>query len=251
MTDCYEVKNTGNIDLTFHDLVDSELGAILNAFPYMFSPGNSVFVTQTAFVDVTTVNTATWTAYNPVDGGVLPPGEATASDMATVTVDLPDPAIVLTKTVGLDINACAPTDTIAVPQNTEVTYCYFVENTGNTPFNLHDLVDSELGSILSGFAYDLTPGSSVWLTQTATIAVTTLNTATWTAVLTPLDGIISAQATDVATVTVLPPTAVVLTGLQAAPSEADRTLALPMLLAAVLATGGALAWRRRRRRLAP
>ncbi len=251
VTYCYEVENTGNIDLTFHNLVDTELGTILNAFPYSLSPGSSVFVTQTAFIDVTSVNTATWTAYNPVEGPGLPPGEAMASDTATVTVDLPDPAIVLTKTVGLDANVCAATDMIIVPENTEVTYCYFVENTGNTPFNLHDLVDTELGNILLDFPYLLTPGSTVWMTQTATIAVTTVNTATWTAVLAPVEGNITAQATDVATVTVLPPTAVRLDSLQAASSEADRTLVPPMLLAAVVAAGGVLAWRRRRRSLAP
>ena len=249
VTYCYTVLNTGNLTMTTHSLVDSELGTILSDFPYALSPGSSVFVTQTAFVDVTTVNIGTWTASNPPGGG-LPPGEAMATDTATVTVVAPDPAIVLTKTVGLDANACATTDMITVPSGgVDVTYCYTVQNTGNITMTVHDLVDSELGTILSSFPYMLTPGASVFVTATANIAVTTVNTATWTASSVNPTSVVS--STDSATVVVMPPTAVRLASLQAASGEADRTLALPMLLAAVLTAVGVLTWQRRRHRLVP
>jgi hypothetical protein len=68
-----------------------------------------------------------------------------------------------------------------VAAGTAVTYCFLVTNTGLTTFTRHDLEDSHLGTILDGFPYNLTPGASVFLTQTAVITQTTVNTATWTA----------------------------------------------------------------------
>jgi uncharacterized repeat protein (TIGR01451 family) len=105
-----------------------------------------------------------------------------AVDDVSVTACLPGtPAITLEKTVGTDPMVCASTDTVTVAPGTEVTYCYEVTNTGDISLGLHDLVDSELGAILNDFPYTLMPGASAFLTQTATIADTTVNTATWTA----------------------------------------------------------------------
>jgi hypothetical protein len=39
---CYEVRNTGDITLTLHDLDDDQLGPLLSAFPYGLGPGQSV-----------------------------------------------------------------------------------------------------------------------------------------------------------------------------------------------------------------
>ncbi|MFO7683161.1 MAG: hypothetical protein R6X34_24265, partial [Chloroflexota bacterium] len=106
-------------------------------------------------------------------------------DVDNVTVQScqvdPAPAIELVKTVGTDPSICAGTNEIMVQTGTEVTYCYTVENTGNVTLNNHDLDDTELGSILSGFTYALAPGASAFITETAVISVTTVNTATWTA----------------------------------------------------------------------
>ncbi len=195
VTYCYEVENTGDVTLNLHDLDDSELGTILSAFPYALSPGASAFLTATATITASTVNTATWTAYNagPID-------VVTATDTATVKVLAP--AIALRKTVGTDPAICALTDEIAVPPGTDVTYCYEVENTGDVTLSFHDLDDSELGVLLSGFPYALSPGASAFLTATATITVTTINTATWTAYNAgPIDVV---KAVDTATVTVSP-----------------------------------------------
>jgi uncharacterized repeat protein (TIGR01451 family) len=114
---------------------------------------------------------------------------------------VPNPAITLAKTVGTDPSVCATTDSIEVPAGTEVTYCYMVTNTGDVSFDLHSLVDSELGLILEDFTYFLNPGTSAFITATAVITETTVNTATWNAADTA-DGF-GAQATDTATVTVL------------------------------------------------
>jgi uncharacterized repeat protein (TIGR01451 family) len=111
--------------------------------------------------------------------------------------------IALTKTVGTDSSVCATTDEITVVGGTAVTYCFEVENTGDLTLNLHDLDDSELGSILSGLSYALDPGASVFITETVVITATTINTATWTAYNAgPAD---VATASDTATVTVVVP----------------------------------------------
>jgi hypothetical protein len=51
--------------LTRHTLDDVQLGNLLFDFPLALSPGASVFVTATETIATTTVNAATWTAYNP------------------------------------------------------------------------------------------------------------------------------------------------------------------------------------------
>jgi hypothetical protein len=174
VTYCYKVTNTGDLTLGVHDLQDSELGSVLSDFYYSLMPGASAFLTATVQITETTVNTATWTAYNPG-----PINLSTASDSATVEIF--QPAISLEKTVGTDANACASTNQITVPPGTQVTYCYEVTNTGELALSLHDLKDSELGSMLSGFSYSLMPGASAFLTATVQITETTINMATWTA----------------------------------------------------------------------
>ncbi len=89
--------------------------------------------------------------------------------------------ITLEKTVGTNPNACAATDTITVNAGTDVTYCYNVTNNTDITLSLHNLEDSELGTVLSNFPYELGPGDSVFVTETETIVTDTTNTATWTA----------------------------------------------------------------------
>ncbi len=93
------------------------------------------------------------------------------------------PAISLNKTVGTTPGVCAATDDITVVAGTEVYYCYQVENTGSVTLNFHDLVDTELGTILDNLPYVLDPGAfspQVIVPDTPMFSVT--NVATWTAV---------------------------------------------------------------------
>ena len=193
VTYCYKVTNTSSATtVPLHDLVDSELGTILDDFAYDLGPGASVFVTQTATILATTANDATWTAF------FLNGPSASASDMATVTVEVP--SITLAKTVGTDPNTCAATDQIEVAYGDEATYCLRVTNTSSlTTLPLHDVSDSILGTIATGFPYPLGPGESVFMTATMPIMADTMNTATWTAY---IEGGSSASASDMATVTV-------------------------------------------------
>jgi hypothetical protein len=123
------------------------------------------------------VNSATWTGSNPGPFDVT-----SATDTAVVIVSVPEPAIVLTKTVGTDPALCAPTGTLFLPVGGgEVTYCYRIRNTGNITLSQHTLLDDQLGTILTGFPFNLSPGASVFLTQSVQITSTTINSATWTA----------------------------------------------------------------------
>lgn len=191
---CYRVANVGTVNLTRHSLSDEQSGTILSNFPYNLAPGASAFLTKSVVINTSTVNSATWTAFNPG-----PVDVATGSDTAVVNVTVAEAAIVVTKTVGLNPAVCATTQSITLPAGGgDVTYCYRVGNSGNITLTRHTLLDDQLGTLLSNFAYALAPGASAFLTQTASIATTTINSATWTAFNPgPTD---TAQDTDLATV---------------------------------------------------
>ena len=111
-------------------------------------------------------------------------------------------SISLAKTVGTNPAVCATEDSIGVLAGTTVYYCYNVTSNAATTRSLHTLVDSEFGSILTNFPFDLAPGASVWLTESAVITTTTVNTATWTA-FNPNTRADELMSTDTATVNVL------------------------------------------------
>ena len=193
---CYKVTNTGNITLSQHTLEDDQLGTLLSGFSYSLTPGATVFVTVTKEITMTTVNSATWTAFNPG-----PIDVTIATDTAEAIVTEPEPAIVLTKTVSTNPAICASTSSLALPVGGgDVFYCYKVTNTGNITLSQHTLEDDQLGTLLSDFSYSLTPGATVFVTVTKEITLTTVNLATWTAFNPgPTD---TASETDVATVIV-------------------------------------------------
>ena len=134
------------------------------------------------------------------------PGTATSTDWYAQIDDVAlscfsGPAIEFEKTVGLDPSVCAVDDAIDVFAGTDVYYCYAVQNTGTVTLTRHDLVDSEIGTILNNFQYDLGLGTGIFLTATASIDVTTVNTATWTAYNPGNNDLVS--GTDTATVNVV------------------------------------------------
>lgn len=155
--------------------------------------------------------------------------------------------IVMTKTVGLDPNTCATSTSLSIPAGgggTVVGYCYTVMNTGEITMSTHDLVDSELGTIFPGLNYDLGPGASVdtvgaGVIVSALITQTTTNVATWTAY---LDTATFTTSVASATVNVMPPTSVSLTGITG--STGTSPLAFFALLV-VMAGIGALIYRKR------
>ncbi len=162
------------------------------------------------------------------------PGPGNGTDLVIVPVELvvtepQEPAIVITKTVGLVDGVCATTSEIDVAAGTTVYYCYTVTNTGDVTLNLHDLDDDVLGTIFSGLNYALTPGSSVntvaaglSIPYVANASVT--NEATWTAYIP--DGP-SATATATATVNVASIELVKTVGTDSAVCAATSNITVP------------------------
>jgi LPXTG-motif cell wall-anchored protein len=186
---CFEVTNISGSTFSTHDLEDSQIGTILTDFPFTLAPGASAFITASADIFADTTNTANWFATGPGATG-------SASDTASVTV-IPA-TVTLAKTVGTDPGECAATDVISVAAGTTVFYCYEVTNTGQTALVRHDLVDDQIGTILTDFPFTLAPGASAFITASAIIDATTTNTAEWVARWQD----VAAEATDTATVNV-------------------------------------------------
>lgn len=117
----------------------------------------------------------------------------------------------LVKTVS-DDGSCGTADVITVTWKTSLTYCYTATNTGKVTWTTHTLTDTVLVSILDGFPYELAPQATMMVTATfdpPNVTGPLENCALWTA----QDGTGDfAQATDCATVYLLAPTSVSLTG---------------------------------------
>ena len=105
--------------------------------------------------------------------------------------------------------------------NTQVFYCYVIENTGPVTVTRHTLVDDRLGPILTDFPFALGPGGSAFITATAVITETTLNTAVWSV---GNGGPILATATDTATLNVTNVAPAVSTAVAPSPSEEGETV---------------------------
>jgi uncharacterized repeat protein (TIGR01451 family) len=113
VTYCYTVYNSGNVLLTSHDLVDSELGPIFTGLLYDLAPGAGVYVTETATIMTDTVNTGTWTAW--------------AADHIHFAVATSNPATVTMARADLAVTKTGP-DTARVGEL--ITYTINVANLG-------------------------------------------------------------------------------------------------------------------------
>jgi hypothetical protein len=139
------------------------------------------------------------------------PSGATASTCGDAPAAAPAPGaaadggltVSLAKTVGFDRESCSVTTEITVTSaNTNVIYCYKVTNTGSVTATSHQLVDNRLGTLLSGYQYNLAPGASTFATAAASLAgqgPVVVNTATWTAT----NGVNSDDAEAQATVNIV------------------------------------------------
>ena len=143
------------------------------------------------------------------------------------------PDMTFDKTVGLDPSVCATTDSVSVPAGgggVDVTYCYYLDNTGTTTLTYHTVEDDMLGTLLGpDFVADVGPGGSAFFTMTATITETTVNVATWS--VSDGDGTVIISGTDTATVTQQAPTSVALSGFEAQ----STNFLLPAVFAALVA----------------
>ena len=91
----------------------------------------------------------------------------------------PVTTISLEKTVMVDTGSdeCGTETSLTVGAGTTVRYCYTLTNEGNTPVDDHTLVDDQVGTILTGFAFFLDSGERVSVTVTDIVYETVTNTA--------------------------------------------------------------------------
>jgi subtilisin-like proprotein convertase family protein len=177
-------------------------------------------------------NTAGTWSFCAADNAALDVGSVGSITVNVSCVAPAVPELAFTKTVGTDPNTCATTDSITIPAGgggTDVTYCYYMTNTGTVTFELHTVDDDQLGTVLGpGFASSVGPGDSAWFTVTTLITQTTVNSATWSA--TDAAGGNGASASASATVTQGAPTDVSLSSF-----GSDQAALSPLWLAALLA----------------
>ncbi len=127
----------------------------------------SASLTEAAYFDIypasdTPSFNGAWSVYPYFDSGVVVvSGIEQGLFVLQPNLETDIPNINLAKTVGTDPGICAATNSLAVAPGTDVYYCYEVTNTGTITLGLHDLADDQLGTILSGFPFTLTPGASV------------------------------------------------------------------------------------------
>ncbi len=107
--------------------------------------------------------------------GLMLAAPASAGFILTVDFEL---TVVLDEGMG---EQCGTQSALRVSPGDRVYLCYSVENTGNVSYTTHDLVDDQLGTLLSGFSFNLAPGGSVFLTQNVEITAPVTHTAQWTA----------------------------------------------------------------------
>jgi hypothetical protein len=65
---CYEVENTGGVTFEFHDLVDDQLGQLLDDAPVTLAPGDTFQHIESDVATVGVTNTGTWTAADSLAG---------------------------------------------------------------------------------------------------------------------------------------------------------------------------------------
>jgi hypothetical protein len=136
VTYCYTVVNDGDLTLSLHDLIDSDLGALLDGFSHELPAGASYAITHTTTALTTTTHTAEWTAYNASITNV-----ATAIATATATVNVLVPEI--------EVDPASFELTLILGQS--VTVALSVTNPGTAPLSF-EIYETDGGHVpaLSG-----------------------------------------------------------------------------------------------------
>lgn len=140
VTYCFQVSNAGDTTLTNVVLNDADLPgfAATNLGPLATGEIASVFIER--YISGDLINAATVSGYGP-DGGPV-------SDEDTAAVEEFNPGISIQKTVysGHDGGASCPgSDVLQTTNGAPVTYCFEVENTGDTNLTAVTIGDDDLG----------------------------------------------------------------------------------------------------------
>lgn len=116
-------------------------------------------------------------------------GDRFADDIGTlnswsIRISTVSPAIITSAFVSVDDDGDCSNDplpattSINVPAGTDVCYFYVVQNDGDVALGLHDIFDSELGLLGTGFAYDLQPQTAVGIVVSPVTIVTSVTSTT-------------------------------------------------------------------------
>ncbi len=216
MTYCFEVTNTGTTYLDSYTIDDANLGltaasvpplGIVGAPAFPVAPGDTITLYyETGAPAADLLNTATAAAQPTYADGSIVPFQNPVTDDDTAQVTVVSPAVTLVKDVyvGHDTGAgCASaTGSAAILPGIDITYCFTVTNSGDTPLTNLDVQDATLGSptissTVGPLPDPLLPGESVVLYFETTATTSFTNTAAVTADPALNDGTAIAGATSV------------------------------------------------------
>ena len=155
VTYCFNVTNTGGVNLTGVTVIDNIYGSVTLANTSL-APGETTVGTKTHIVVVSdapsVTNTVNATGTDPLGGTV------TDTDPCTVNVEFGS-GIHIDKTASTT-GTCPGTDPLTVNISDMVTYCFSVTNTGNVTLTNISVFDNHYGAITLPKT-ELAPGESL------------------------------------------------------------------------------------------
>jgi uncharacterized repeat protein (TIGR01451 family) len=158
VTFCYAVTNTGD---TAIDAISVNDGGLVLSIGSL-QPGQSATVSSSFGVIEDTATFATASGLDAVLGSAVETAPALAS------VFVVRPALAIQTTVSLD-GYCPGEEVVNVLEDTELTWCFEVTNTGDVGIANISLTDSAYGALDGGLPY-LAPGESAFLARADTAA---------------------------------------------------------------------------------
>ena len=225
VTYCFRVENTGDTNLSPATIDDADLGidqgdmSVLSGSLSNMAPGDVAVLFYEGSITGDLVNTASASGNPAASDGTDLAGLSNVSDSDTAEVAEYAPQVDVQKTVyaGHDSGAgCAGVETVYVTSGSDVTYCFRVENTGDTNLTPATVDDADLGidqgdmSVLSGSLSNMAPGDVAVLYFDGTATGDLINTASATGdpadgSATDLSGLSNVTDTDSAAVDVVAP----------------------------------------------
>ncbi len=201
---CFIITLQGDVTVTQHEIYDPVLAYFVE-WPYTLSAEQTPLWTlfpEMVTITRTTVNTVTWRARND-------DGSTDLIDDGAAIVSRPPPALDVTKTVSTDPAVCGISSSIQVAPGTKVYYCYQVRNTGGYALENHTLTDELKGTVLENYAFDLEPGETFNTVDAGFVIEETAresrsSAGTWRALSPEQGGGNSVQASDTASIIVVP-----------------------------------------------
>ena len=181
VTYCYAVTNTG--DTAVSGIVVNDNGATVTLGDLLPGQSSTGSATVIATVDTSTAATAS--------GTTTVTGTSVSSAPDSAAVDVIAPALAIQKTVSVG-GACPGTESVTVLSGVQVTYCYAVTNTGDTPVGNVVITDDGQTIAIGTLGVGQSGGGTVVVTSvadTSTLATASgSTTATGTSVSSAPDG---------------------------------------------------------------